>query len=321
MTLVQLGLTLALIGSWLLAVVGWLWPRAWIGDLCVHAGDAVGACAAMGAVVGLVARSRATAFGNLLLAVFVSVPTFAHVAASLDSPPAGARFSIATFNAQFGNPQFASIDAWLREAKPDIVALQEMSPGLDALARHVRDLYPHQHAIEVSPRALNRTWGMGLWSKFPIVAQRIIDFDDERAGETIPWLEVTLDVHGRSARVVVVHAMVPRNAALHALRDESIAAFAERVRADDATILAGDFNASARSIVVRDAVDATGLRHASRGFSSRWTWRPFDAKGLAWPALDLDHVLVGDAFRVVDWRVGPALGSDHRPAVVDLGWR
>lgn len=321
MTLVQLGLTVALIGSWLVAAIGWIWPRTWIGDLCIHASDAVAACAAVCGVVGLVARSRGTVFGSLVLAVLVSVPTCSHIAAPRDEPPPAPHWMLATINAQFGNPQFAAIDAWLRDAKPDIVAVQEMSPGLDRLAQHVRDLYPHQHAIQVSPRALSRTWGMGVWSKFPIVARRTIDFDGERAGETIPWLEVTLDVHGRQARVVVVHAMVPRNAALHALRDESIAAFAERVGADAATILAGDFNATARSSAMRDALATTGLRHASRGFSSRWTWRPFDPRGLGWPALDLDHVLVGDAFGVVDWRIGPAIGSDHRPVVAGMGWR
>lgn len=36
-------------------------------------------------------------------------------------------------------------------------------------------------------------------------------------------------------------------------------------------------------------------------------------------ALPIDHALVGRAWRVLDFRVGPEIGSDHRPLVVRVG--
>lgn len=79
------------------------------------------------------------------------------------------------------------------------------------------------------------------------------------------------------------------------------------------TLVVGDFNLVRESAVFRrdwgawrDAFSAVGL-----GYGHTWS--------SSWYGLRIDHVLSDDSWRVRASRVGPDLGSDHRPLITDLG--
>jgi endonuclease/exonuclease/phosphatase (EEP) superfamily protein YafD len=79
-------------------------------------------------------------------------------------------------------------------------------------------------------------------------------------------------------------------------------------------VLAGDLNLTPWSprfarLLTETGLDDSGLR---RGLAPTWLW-PF---GLA-----IDHVLVGAGLVALDNHLGPELGSDHRPVIVDLAIR
>jgi endonuclease/exonuclease/phosphatase (EEP) superfamily protein YafD len=76
-------------------------------------------------------------------------------------------------------------------------------------------------------------------------------------------------------------------------------------------IVAGDFNATGWSHTVRRESQGLGLERRTRGLASWPTWTP-------WPVLPIDHVLAGDAWRTVEVRRGPRVGSDHYPVVITL---
>ena len=65
---------------------------------------------------------------------------------------------------------------------------------------------------------------------------------------------------------------------------------------------------------------AAGLRIPG-GLAPTWpVLQPFGSSvcRLCFPQLPLDHVLVGTGIGVLATRVGPPLGSDHLPLIVDL---
>ena len=65
----------------------------------------------------------------------------------------------------------------------------------------------------------------------------------------------------------------------------------------------------------RRLLAAGELKNSQRGYGLELTF-PSDSSPLV--QVSIDHVLHSDGFRVVDRRLGPALGSDHLPVVVDL---
>ncbi len=80
-------------------------------------------------------------------------------------------------------------------------------------------------------------------------------------------------------------------------------------------VIVGDFNASPWSYSFRRLRMETGLRNSQAGFGLELSY-PADANPLL--QLSIDHLLHSSDLEVVDRRLGPSLGSDHLPLVVDL---
>ncbi|MCU0878609.1 MAG: endonuclease/exonuclease/phosphatase family protein, partial [Pirellulaceae bacterium] len=82
-------------------------------------------------------------------------------------------------------------------------------------------------------------------------------------------------------------------------------------------VLAGDLNLTEHSPYFRDLLRASGLADTRQGIGIQASWSP----RVPLLSLPLDHVLVSRELAVVSRRLGPPLGSDHRPVVVQLAWR
>jgi hypothetical protein len=55
--------------------------------------------------------------------------------------------------------------------------------------------------------------------------------------------------------------------------------------------------------------------HADLVGNFRWpTWAP------SFLRVPIDHIFVSSSWRVIDRRLGPMVGSDHLPVLVDLQW-
>jgi endonuclease/exonuclease/phosphatase (EEP) superfamily protein YafD len=76
----------------------------------------------------------------------------------------------------------------------------------------------------------------------------------------------------------------------------------------------GDLNTTPWGHAFRALVLDSGLRDSSRGFGFQWSW-----PASFWPlGIPIDHALVSDGVNVLDRRMGPSIGSDHLPLVVDI---
>jgi len=98
------------------------------------------------------------------------------------------------------------------------------------------------------------------------------------------------------------------------------------VAASGPTLVAGDFNATLDHQPMRE-LDGRGFQDAAALANSGWqpTWPASDEVsilGVPVPAmLQLDHVVVDDAFGVVDTEAVSIRGTDHRAVVATLALR
>jgi predicted RNase H-like HicB family nuclease len=90
----------------------------------------------------------------------------------------------------------------------------------------------------------------------------------------------------------------------------------ERAKNNEAVAVIGDFNATPWSASMRAFSQGTGLRNANDGkiFAATWNvWQP--------QRLLIDHAFFSQDWRLRECRIGPAIGSDHRPLIVQATLR
>ena len=82
-----------------------------------------------------------------------------------------------------------------------------------------------------------------------------------------------------------------------------------------AFLVVGDFNATPWSAPFRNLVATADLENSQRGFGLQPSFPTTSSLLLRVP---IDHLVHSPALEVTDRQLGPALGSDHFPLVVDL---
>lgn len=206
--------------------------------------------------------------------------------------PNEAALTVVSFNLWRANPDPDRAIAALRDARADVVLLQEtagtVGPALGALA----DLYPYRSRCARPPCALT------ILSRWPIASR--YRFRD-RAGRQIgPGLvQARVMPPGRPAfTVATLHIDRPPTPAPDDL------AMAVQAAGDPRVILAGDFNRTPWSFALQriDAAMAP-LTRIDRAIAT------YPA---AAPLLPIDHLYVGPGWLLRSVARLPAAGSDHR---------
>jgi endonuclease/exonuclease/phosphatase family metal-dependent hydrolase len=156
-------------------------------------------------------------------------------------------------------------------------------------------------------------FGIALLSKTP---WRDVQTEEFGVSE-VPTIVATL-VHAEiNWTFVGTHPVPPGSAATSAARNEQLALIADYVQRQSLpVVIAGDLNLTSHSPYFHDLLGATNLRDSRQGFGVQASWSP------RLPALEIpiDHVLVPPEFQVTNRRVGPRMGSDHRPVVAAISW-
>jgi endonuclease/exonuclease/phosphatase (EEP) superfamily protein YafD len=124
-------------------------------------------------------------------------------------------------------------------------------------------------------------------------------------------LVFTIETAAGPLRVAGIHPHVPFTPGMTRSRNATIqAAFAVMADGGAPAALVGDFNTTPWSAVLRRATRG-GVTRASPGARSTWL-TPLPVLGLP-----IDHAYVCGGARACA-RVGPFVGSDHRPLIVDV---
>jgi endonuclease/exonuclease/phosphatase (EEP) superfamily protein YafD len=138
-------------------------------------------------------------------------------------------------------------------------------------------------------------WHMGR-AEVPAIAARVI-----RGAETI--------------MVHAIHVLPPSSRANWIDRNQALNELAVKIQTQQQPlIVVGDLNTTSWSAAFGDFVAATDLDDTRVGFGVQPTF-PSDRLVVRIP---IDHCLVSSTISVIDRHVGPNIGSDHLPVVIDL---
>jgi endonuclease/exonuclease/phosphatase (EEP) superfamily protein YafD len=256
------------------------------------------------AVVALGLGAYRLALAALLL-VAVNVAVIAHVpqapaAAKANMP----RLRLLVANVEYGNHDYGRLARLVDETDPDLIALTELTPAwVHGLKSALHD-YPFRR---LAPE--EGAYGAGLYSRVDLDESRVVQLP---AGGS-PSVVATVAIGARQAAVVVTHVHTPfagdrRTRQLHAL--------ARELRGlGKPAVVCGDFNAVPWSQPIYDLAEDADLRSVYGRFGLAATW-PANSSRLF--RIPLDNCLLGEQVAVADRRVGPDIGSDHLPLIVDL---
>jgi endonuclease/exonuclease/phosphatase (EEP) superfamily protein YafD len=208
-----------------------------------------------------------------------------------------------TFNMHVGNDRFDEIADYVTASGADIVALQEVScAAAERLIPKLRTQYPHAFV------SAGNCFGIALLTKRPmtLTGQVIVA---PRQRPLLVW--ATLDWNGVPLPVTTAHLIPPFAPDDQASQVTRLINYV--ARQSGPLIVAGDFNLTPFSWSFARLNNAGLAQHVSY----RTTWTPWAAPWLS-PLLTIDNVLT--TRNVISTRslIGPRLGSDHRPVVVDL---
>ena len=226
-------------------------------------------------------------------------------------------FRIVTFNTQGDKQQdLAAFSNWVLPRKPDVMIFQECDED------HIAEAFDkHWHWARADHDLV-------LASRHRIVSA--IPIDHSGRPERYRCMCVELEVEGRVVRIGCVHLPTPREGLQRLVQGDlhfvGAMAVERRGRAEisqlasrflmaecRADVLAGDFNLPVESGIFRDHWGEATDAFSAAGFGLGNT------KFTRWHGVRIDHVLVANPnIKTMSAVVGPDVGSDHRPLLVEL---
>lgn len=219
-----------------------------------------------------------------------------------EAPAAATGINMVQFNLSFRNSTPQAVADYIRAADADIVTLQEVT---NKTAR-VMEILAKDYPAQVRCRYV-RVGAVAVLSRLPMAAGEAKGCVD---GQGMTWIRVM--VGGQKLTVASLHLHWPWPFKQH----RQIGNLEKYLRnIPRPVLLAGDFNAAPWSHAVQrvamaaDASVAPGLRFS------------FDIELNDWAPplpIPIDHILLPGDITPLDVRLGPELGSDHRPVIAHL---
>ncbi|SDJ37111.1 Metal-dependent hydrolase, endonuclease/exonuclease/phosphatase family [Actinokineospora alba] len=260
------------------------------------------------AFLSLALRRRLLTFTALVLAIafgFLLIPRYL---ADGEPLPTGQRVRVMTANLLMGKADAPTVIRLARDAKVDVLVLQELTPqALNALdAAGLPGLLPHRVA-----QPAGGTSGTAILAKVPLRQIVLVQgsFHDQPAA--------VVDLSGNTdVEIVSVHAYPP---VLNEEGRRRWQADLEALPSSDSKgrprILAGDFNATLDHKALHGVMDRgywDSAEVVGEGMRPTWSQFPYG------PPVAIDHVLVDRRLGVAEVKVYDLPGSDHNAVVAEV---
>jgi endonuclease/exonuclease/phosphatase (EEP) superfamily protein YafD len=300
---------LALASLGLLTLAGFFGRRTWLLDLTSHFRVQY-FCLLLLLAVGFLALGPLWGAGVALMLAIVNamviLPRFISLARAASKGP---ECRLLLSNVLKSNRSYQRLRDLVIQEQPDLVVLIEPDRAwLDGIADLRRD-YPYW---AVAPR--RDAYGIAILSRQAFQSQEVIHLGSAE-GPTVVARLMLKNHHDQMLTVIATHPPPPKGAVHSANRDDQLQALAKFIRQQDgALILCGDFNLSPWSPHFSDLLKRSELDDSGRGFGIQPTW-PVDNFLLRTP---IDHCLISTQIAVRSRRLGPRIGSDHLPVILDF---
>ena len=303
---------LAVLGCFAVTLGGFAGPWYWQADLFSHFRPQYAVLLTLAAVALFFGRRWAggtLAVLGLALNLGVLLP-HADPPASVTSPQRSTPgLRCVSLNLLQGNKEHGAVEKFVRESGADVLVFQEVSPAWGAVLQRLTDVYPH-HLI----RARKDSKGAALLSRLPL---KKTTFEIMPGQQTVGAVTAEVQTTAGPVRVFGIHSHKPTRADHAASQFRYFEWLAKRSSEERANgvpvIIMGDFNSTPWSVAFRQFVARSQLFDTSRGVILGATWNP-----LLPHRLMIDHAFISPGLQLVGRRVGPSVGSDHRPLIVDV---
>jgi endonuclease/exonuclease/phosphatase (EEP) superfamily protein YafD len=285
----------------------WVW---WLDVLANFRAQYVVALALLGLVI-MMSRWRKTGYGILaaalvnlvvVLPLYIGSPAEARIEAS--------SIRVMSFNLLSTNESYSEVIDYIRSIDPDLVLLHEASRPWEVAVESADLGYE-----VIRPRSDDLIFGtlVLVRSDDDVTA---VSFGFSSSSPRAVSLVYTPPGWDTRLSVLGTHPLAPTDGDRAELRDAQLG-FAETWATDQtgAFFVVGDFNSTPWSYPFRRLMAGTDLRNSQSGFGLQPSFPSTSNLLLRVP---IDHLLHSDALEVTGRQLGPPLGSDHFPLVVDL---
>jgi endonuclease/exonuclease/phosphatase (EEP) superfamily protein YafD len=293
----------------LLALLG---PWAWWLDLLAHFRLQYTAALLLALLLATAARRwRLALLGALLLApnlIPIARLTLSTTPAAIDPP-----LQLAHLNLLTSNHQHDAVSRWIADSGAALVSLQEVDERWAAVLAAV----PGYHMVHALPRADN--FGLAILVRDDRAA--LVGGVEALELAGMPALALQLHHADRPVALLSLHTLPPVSRKYSETRDAQLAAAAAWAQAQRdagaAPVILGDFNATPFSAALAPLIAADLQDSLTAG----GLWTAGSWPDLPWPLrIAIDHCWHDARLVAGDRRIGPAVGSDHRPLRLDLRW-
>jgi endonuclease/exonuclease/phosphatase (EEP) superfamily protein YafD len=292
---------------WIHPLAQWTARLDWRMDLLTHFQEPALAATILCLLSSLIARIRPLSILLVVLAVYQVVPL---TTVWLPNPVPASRATgkpvrVLMANVFDVNDRYDLVLGLIREEQPDVVGLVELTTRWEAAMDRsdvIRE-YPYRRSIPIGSS------GLALWFRNPPVEflplETLTPFGNPIQG-------ARFRLGDRDCTLWLVHP--PNPLINHEVCNEEIIALGRRIgEASGTRVVLGDFNRTDGSPYFADFVRLSGLRDSRVGFGRQSSWPNWSPYRIA-----IDHAFVSDDVAVLSRRIGPDVGSDHRPLLLDL---
>lgn len=284
----------------------WIW---WLDVLANFRAQYVVGLAVLGLII-MMSRWHKTGYavlGTALVNLVVVLPLYigSPAEATIDTPS----LRVMSFNLLSTNENYSDVIDYIRRVDPDLVLLHEASRPWEVAMESAELDYQI-----VRPRSDDLIFGTLVMLRGESVEAISHGFaaSNPRAVE----LNYTPEGWTQPISVLGTHPLAPTDQERADLRDAQLGFAGEWASSQTgAHIVVGDFNATPWSWPFRRLVGSTDLRNSQEGFGLQPS---FSTESNLLLRVPIDHLLVSPALEITDRELGPALGSDHFPLLVDL---
>lgn len=281
----------------------------WLDVLANFRAQYVVALAVLGLIV-MMSKWRKTAYAILVVALVNLVAVLPLYIGSPAEARVGADdIRVMSFNLLSTNEEYSEVIDYIGTVDPDVVFLHEASRpwevAMESSGLDYEIVRPRSDDLIFGTLVLVRGDQLTAVSHgFAAAAPRAVSL------EFVPWgWEVPLSI-------LSTHPLAPTDRERADLRDAQLG-FAGDWAAErtGAFIVVGDFNATPWSAPFRRLVSQADLENSQGGFGLQPSFPSTSSLLLRVP---IDHLVHSPALEVTGRQLGPSLGSDHFPLVVDL---